>query len=75
MEITRPGQPGPVPQDVMTMSRYAGTDAHNADLHVPILSEDGEEVGHSFVGNEAVAFGKLTDRLNPDDHDGNETGT
>ena len=42
------------------MTRYAGLDARNGDLHVTVLEEDGEEVDHFFAPNEARSFETLT---------------
>lgn len=49
------------------MTRYAGIDAHTADLHVTVLEEDGEEVDHFTVTNGGSGFDTLTDRLRADD--------
>jgi len=48
------------------MTRYAGIDAHKAELYVTILDEDGEDVDHFIVQNDATGFDELTERLGAD---------
>lgn len=57
------------------MTRYAGIDAHTADLHVTVLDEVGEEADHFTVRNDPAGFAELTGRLDPDDHVGIEAST
>lgn len=48
------------------MMRYAGIDAHKANLHVTVLDDDGEETDHFHVSNTATGHEELTDRLDAD---------
>lgn len=68
----RPGQSGPRAKDVISMTRYAGIDAHKADLHVTVLEDDGQEADHFTVANDVNGHATLSDRLEATDHVGIE---
>ena len=57
------------------MTRYAGIDAHTADLHVTVLNDAGEEVDHFTVANDAGGHHSFSDRLEADDYVGIEAST
>lgn len=58
--------------DVISMTRYAGIDAHKDDLHVTVLDADGDQTDHFHVPNTATGHEELTDRFDPDVHVGIE---
>ena len=57
------------------MTRYAGIDAHTADLYVTVLDEAGDEVDHFTVANDPAGHRTLSDRLEADDRVGIEAST